>query len=70
MIKPTKSFYYYAYKSDDGLILILPMIPTSTDLNQLKRLYEMYKNEIKGSLRDKEHIIIKSTTSYEEIKEL
>ena len=69
MIKPTKSFYYYAYKSDDGLILILPMIPTATDLNQLKRHYEMYKSEIKGSLRDKEHIIIKSTTSYEEIKE-
>lgn len=70
MIKPTKSFYYYAYKSDDGLILTLPMIPTSSDLNQLKRFYEMYKNEIKGSLRDKEHIIVKATTSYEEIKEL
>jgi len=70
MIKPTKSFYYYAYKSDDGLVFSLPTIPTATDLDQLKRLYEMYKNEIKGSLRNKQHIIIKTTTTYEEIKEL
>ena len=70
MIKPTQSYYYYAYKTDDGLVLTLPTIPTATDLNQLKRRYEMYKNEIKGSLRDKEHIIVKATTSYEEIKEL
>lgn len=70
MIKPTQSYYYYAYKTDDGLVLTLPTIPTATDLNQLKRHYEMYKNEIKGSLRDKEHIIVKATTSYEEIKEL
>jgi hypothetical protein len=70
MIKSTQSHYYYAYKTDDGLVLTLPTIPVSRDLDQLKKFYEMYKNEIKGSMRDKEHIIIKSTTSYEEIKEL
>jgi hypothetical protein len=68
MIKPTKVYYYYAYQSDDGMVLSLPSIPTSQDINQLKRLYEMYKEQIKGNLKSKKHIIIKVTTAYEEVE--
>ena len=68
MIKPTKVYYYYAYKADDGMVLSLPSIPTSQDINQLKRLYGMYKDRIKENLKSKKHIIIKVTTTYEEVE--
>jgi hypothetical protein len=70
MIKRPAVYYYYAYKSDDGVVLSLPNIPTSQSVEQLKKLYDMYKDNLSGNLKSKQHIIIKSTTSYEQIKEL
>jgi hypothetical protein len=69
MIKRPAVYYYYAYKSDDGVVLSLPNIPTSQSVEQLKKLYDMYKDNLSGNLKSKQHIIIEVTTTYKEIKQ-
>jgi hypothetical protein len=69
MIKRPAVYYYYAYKSDDGAVLSLPNIPTSQSVEQLKKLYNMYKDNLSDNLKSKKHIIIEVTTTYKEIKQ-
>ena len=69
MIKRPAVYYYYAYKSEDGTALSLPNIPTSQSVEQLKKLYNMYKDNLNGNLKSKQHIIIEVTTTYKEIKQ-
>ena len=69
MIKRPAVYYYYAYKSEGGTALSLPNIPTSQSVEQLKKLYNMYKDNLSGNLKSKQHIIIEVTTTYKEIKE-
>jgi hypothetical protein len=35
----------------------------------LKKLYNMYKDNLSGNLKSKQHIIIEVTTTYKEIKQ-
>ena len=63
MIKRPAVYYYYAYKSEDGTALSLPNIPTSQSVEQLKKLYNMYKDNLSGNLKSKQHIIIEVTKS-------
>jgi len=69
MIKRSAVYYYYAYKSEDGNALSLPNIQTSQSVEQLKKLYNMYKDNLSGNLKSKQHIIIEVTTTYKEIKQ-
>jgi hypothetical protein len=69
MIKRPAVYYYYAYKSEDGTALSLPNIPTSQSVEQLKKLYNMYKDNLNGNLKSKQHIIIEVTTTYKEIEQ-
>jgi hypothetical protein len=69
MIKRPAVYYYYDYKSEDGTVLSLPNIPTSQSVEQLKKLYNMYKDNLSGNLKSKQHIIIEVTTTYKEIKQ-
>jgi hypothetical protein len=68
MIKSPAVYYYYAYKSDDGVLFSLPTIPTARSVEQLKKMYEMYKNNLTPHLKNKKHLIVEVTTTYKQIE--
>jgi len=41
----------------------------SQSVEQLKKLYNMYKDNLSDNLKSKKHIIIEVTTTYKEIKQ-